>query len=222
MHDFHQFLYVPLGRIVVTARETDHVLSPAVGLWLPAGVPHSARFEPDSLVVSETFDAERYPLPYTRATVVHVGEVRRRLLLTRMRSSGAVPEDAAVFTELAGDEQRLPLPRPASTAARAVAVALLRDPGDPRTATEWAEALYTSSTSLRRAFRVETGLSFSEWRTRARLNHSLALLAEGHQVGAVAARVGFVSANGFILAFRRHFDRTPGAYVRERTERAVG
>ncbi|MFF1483686.1 helix-turn-helix domain-containing protein [Streptomyces sp. NPDC058319] len=222
VHDFHQFLYVPLGRIVVTVRDADHVLSPAVGLWIPAGVPHSARFDPDSLVVSESFEAERYRLPCTRASVVPVGEARRRLLLARMRSSGATPEDTALFAELAGDERRLPLPRPVSTAARAVAVALLRDPGDQRTATEWAEALYTSSTSLRRAFRVETGLSFSEWRTRARLNRSLALLAEGHQVGAVAARVGFVSANGFILAFRRHFDRTPGAYVRERTAPVVG
>ncbi|MGW1144023.1 helix-turn-helix transcriptional regulator, partial [Streptomyces sp. NPDC002454] len=98
-----------------------------------------------------------------------------------------------------------------------VALALDRDPGDPRTATEWAQELYTSSTSLRRAFRAETGLAFSEWRTRLRLNHSLPLLAQGQLVSTVAARVGFVSTNGYILAFRRHFGRTPGAYVREST-----
>ncbi|NEE05532.1 cupin domain-containing protein, partial [Streptomyces sp. SID7499] len=42
VHDFHQFLYVPLGRIVVTALGRDHELSPSVALWIPAGVPHSA------------------------------------------------------------------------------------------------------------------------------------------------------------------------------------
>ncbi|MFH0518624.1 helix-turn-helix domain-containing protein [Streptomyces sp. M41] len=222
VHDFHQFLYVPLGRIVVTASGTDHALSPTVALWLPAGVPHSARFDPDSLVISESFDAALHHLPYEEASVVHVGEAQRLLLLARTRGGQAVPDDAKVFAELTGaGEGRLPLPRPTGEAARAVARALLRDPADQRTAEQWAAGLYTSSTSLRRAFRTETGLAFSDWRTRVRLNRSLELLAEGHRVGIVATRVGFVSTNGFILAFRRHFDRTPGAYVRERLHRAA-
>ncbi|MFE6856620.1 helix-turn-helix transcriptional regulator, partial [Streptomyces sp. NPDC057674] len=91
-------------------------------------------------------------------------------------------------------------------------------PEDQRTATEWAESLHTSSTSLRRAFRNETGLAFSEWRTRVRLNRSLDLLDRGHLVSAVAARVGFTSTNGYILAFRKHFDCTPGAWVKARGE----
>ncbi len=97
----------------------------------------------------------------------------------------------------------------------------MRNPGDPRTASEWAESLYTSSTSLRRAFRAETGLAFSEWRTRLRLNHSLHLLAAGHMVSTVAARVGFVSTNGYILAFRRYFGETPGAYVKRSASRTA-
>ncbi|MFI9550714.1 AraC family ligand binding domain-containing protein [Nonomuraea endophytica] len=36
-HDFHQFLYVPLGRITVTAHGCEHRLSPSVGVWIPAG-----------------------------------------------------------------------------------------------------------------------------------------------------------------------------------------
>jgi AraC-like DNA-binding protein len=70
-----------------------------------------------------------------------------------------------------------------------------------------------NSTSLRRAFRAETGLPLSEWRTRLCLNHSLTLLEQGHMVSAVAAWVGF-STNGYILAFRRYFGQTPGTYVR--------
>lgn len=46
VHDFHQFLYVPIGRITVSAVGRDHRLSSSVALWVPAGVPHSARFTP--------------------------------------------------------------------------------------------------------------------------------------------------------------------------------
>ncbi|MBJ3812534.1 helix-turn-helix transcriptional regulator [Streptomyces flavofungini] len=220
VRDTHQFRYVPLGRIVVTALGVDYELSPSVALWLPAGLPHSARFDPGVLVLSETFDPARHPLPYRGATLVNVSAAQQRLLLGRMRDSGGpggAPDDDALFAALTdGQADCLPLPQPMSQAARAVAGALLRRPDDPRTASEWAERLFTSSTSLRRAFRTETGLAFSEWRTRLRLNQSLTLLAQGQQVGTVAARVGFVSTNGYILAFRKHFGRTPGAYARAR------
>ncbi|MFD8463785.1 helix-turn-helix transcriptional regulator [Streptomyces cyaneofuscatus] len=222
VHAFHQFLYVPLGRIVVTALGRDHELSPSVALWIPAGIPHSARFDPDSLVVPETFEPDLHRLPYSEVTSVNVSDAQRQLLLSRMRASEVSEEDPAVFAVLcAGHRDVLPLPQPTGRSAATVAGELMRNPGDPRTASEWAESLYTSSTSLRRAFRAETGLAFSEWRTRLRLNHSLQLLAAGHMVSTVAARVGFVSTNGYILAFRRYFGETPGAYVKRSATRTA-
>ncbi|MFE6778613.1 helix-turn-helix domain-containing protein [Streptomyces sp. NPDC057676] len=218
VHDFHQFLYAPVGGIVVAAQGHEHELSASVALWIPAGVWHSARFDGDSLVVTESFDADRFALPHTGAATLNVTDAQRRLLLARMRATQAPQDDARVFAALrAGHPATLPLPQPTSPAAATVARELARTPSDARTAVQWAADLYTSSTSLRRAFRAETGMAFSEWRTRLRLNHSLELLAQGQLVGAVAARVGFVSANGYILAFRRYFGQTPGAFVRDAT-----
>ncbi|MEV6396666.1 AraC family transcriptional regulator [Streptomyces sp. NPDC051907] len=221
VHDYHQFLYVPLGRIVVTACGREYELSPSVALWVPAGVPHSAWFAPDSLVIAEDFDVEEHRLPYCEPTILNVTDAHRRLLFGRTRDTGA-QDEARVFAALTGGQRDcLPLPRPTSEAARRVSEALTRQPEDPRTAAEWAGDLYTSSTSLRRAFRAETGLSFTEWRTRLRLNRSLELLAQGHMVGTVATRVGFTSTNGYILAFRKHFGSTPGAYTRRRPDAAT-
>ncbi|MFD3651004.1 AraC family transcriptional regulator [Streptomyces cyaneofuscatus] len=221
VHAFHQFLYVPLGRIVVTALGRDHELSPSVALWIPAGIPHSARFDPVSLVVPETFEPDPHRLPYSEVTSVNVSDAQRQLLLSRTRASEVSEEDPAVFAVLcAGHRDVLPLPKPTGRSAATVAGELMRNPRDPRTASEWAESLYASSTSLRRAFRAETGLAFSEWRTRLRLNHSLQLLAAGHMVSTVAARVG-VSTNGCILAFRRYFGETPGACVKRSATRTA-
>ncbi|MEU9776432.1 MULTISPECIES: AraC family transcriptional regulator [unclassified Streptomyces] len=215
-HAFHQFLYVPLGHITVTAEGRDHRLSPSVALWVPAGLPHSARFDPDSLVLSEDFEPAAHPLPYRGATAVDVDERLRRMLLARMRAPEPGDGGDALFAALTATRERcLALPRPTSEPARTVAEELRKRPDHPYTAVQWAERMFTSATSLRRAFRMDTGLAFSEWRTRLRLNHSLDLLSEGRPIGAVAARVGFASTNGYILAFRRHFGCTPGAYARE-------
>ncbi|MFF0273315.1 MULTISPECIES: helix-turn-helix transcriptional regulator [unclassified Streptomyces] len=220
-HDFHQLLYVALGRISVSAAGAAHELTPSVALWIPAGTPHSARFHPDSLVLAEPFDPGAHELPYAEPTVVRIDEAQRRLLLARTRGGGSGADEASAFALLTGSPSAaLPVPRPTSESARSVAGALLRRPDDQRTATEWAESLHTSSTSLRRAFRNETGLAFSEWRTRVRLNRSLDLLNRGHMVSTAASRVGFVSTNGYILAFRKHFGCTPGAWVKGRAEQA--
>ncbi|MFG2236395.1 helix-turn-helix transcriptional regulator [Streptomyces sp. NPDC048723] len=203
-------------------RGRDYELSASVALWIPAGIAHSARFGAESVIAVESFDADRFELPYQDVTTINITDAQRRLVLGRMRSTCAQDEDPEVFAaQSAGHRNCLPLPQPTSHTAGAVARELARTPSDPRTATEWAENLYTSSTSLRRAFRAETGMAFSEWRTRLRLNHSLSLLEQGQLVSSVAARVGFVSTNGYILAFRRHFGQTPGAYVRSSLDRSA-
>ncbi|MEU8778355.1 AraC family transcriptional regulator [Streptomyces sp. NPDC048606] len=220
VHTFHEFLYVPMGRVTVSALGRDYEVSAAAALWIPAGVVHAARFSEDAVIAVEGFEADAYPLPYAEVTPVGVTDDQRRLLLARLRSTQGPESEHEVFARLcATHPDSLPLPRPTSANAAAVARELSRTPDDPRTATEWAAGLYTSSTSLRRAFLAETGMAFSEWRTRLRLNRSLCLLEEGRLVGDVAARVGFTSTNGYILAFRRYFGCTPGSYVKDHERR---
>ncbi|MFT4217993.1 MAG: AraC family transcriptional regulator [Micropruina sp.] len=209
-HSFHQFLFVPVGRAHVCADGTTHLLSPESGLWLPAGVWHSARFDPDSMVEPINFEASQWPLPFTTATPVAITTRRRRLLLAGLR--GGADPGATVFSALL-TEPRLPLPEPRTAAARAVAAGLRAEPRCQRTVADWAGHLHVGATTLRRAFVNETGLNFSEWRTRLRLNLSVDLLARGHLVCGVAQQVGFTSTNGFIIAFRRHFGKTPKAYA---------
>ncbi|MFC7528634.1 AraC family transcriptional regulator [Actinoplanes sp. GCM10030250] len=218
VHDEHLFVYAPLGHIAVNAQDREFLVNAAAGLWIPAGVVHGARFSRDALVLSEEFETPGHDLPYRDAIAVEVTPDVREWLLARSRIATGEPPGPGLFAALAGlRPSRLPLPEPYHPIARAVARELAGNPGDKRTAAEWAAGHFTSSTSLRRAFRAETGLAFTEWRTRLRLNHSLDLLAKGLLVGAVAVRVGFTSANGYILAFRRHFGETPGAYIARRS-----
>ncbi|MEV7512162.1 MULTISPECIES: AraC family transcriptional regulator [unclassified Streptomyces] len=219
VHSRHQFLYAPLGRVQVTALDSSWPVEHTTALWLPAGIPHSSRCSWDAVVVVETFDAERFDLPYTRPTPVNVTHAQKALLLGRIRSPQPQPAGAEVFAVLAtAHPDALPVPMPVSSAVLAVAEALTRTPSDARTASEFAADFYTSATTLRRAFQAETGMPFSEWRTRVRLNHALGLLEQGQTVQAVSAQVGFTSTNGFILAFRRHFGCTPGTYARRTAE----
>lgn len=213
-HDFHQIIYTPVGHAVVWAGGHTHHLSGSVALFVPAGVVHAAGFDDECLVSPVGIDPEVWPVAGPTCIEVAVTSYRRRVLHRFLREQlDDAGDPRELCATLLGGPPALPLPEPRSEAARAVARGLVAGPASQRSVTEWAGIHYVSSTSLSRAFRVETGLTFSQWRTRARINASLDLLAEGQLISIVAQRVGFTSTNGYILAFRRHFGQTPKAFI---------
>ncbi|WP_238589326.1 helix-turn-helix domain-containing protein [Pseudonocardia sp. HH130629-09] len=58
-------------------------------------------------------------------------------------------------------------------------------------------------------FRAETGMTFAQWRTHARVRAALVLLARGTSVGATARAVGYRKPGAFAEAFRRVTGRAP-------------
>lgn len=93
--------------------------------------------------------------------------------------------------------------------ARQVAAWMLADPADPTELGEWAARLHTSTKTLQRDFVREYGVPWSTWRTRMRLEASLALLGR-LPVCDVAHRVGYASPSSYVAAFRREYGVTPG------------
>jgi AraC-like DNA-binding protein len=62
---------------------------------------------------------------------------------------------------------------------------------------------------LQRCFAEETGMTIENWRQKARLIHSAAILAEGVGVSDASLACGYESSSAFIAAFRKQFGVTP-------------
>jgi AraC-like DNA-binding protein len=77
-----------------------------------------------------------------------------------------------------------------------------------------------SRRSFARHFRLQTGLSYSQWKRAVVARHALELVAAGHKVSSVAVDVGYESVSAFIAMFRRQYGRSPGAYVTNPNSRA--
>jgi AraC family L-rhamnose operon transcriptional activator RhaR len=81
------------------------------------------------------------------------------------------------------------------------------------TIAELAEAAYVHRSHLARVFRHDTGLSPSTYLLHLRLERAASLLlATDHDVGGIAASVGFLDASYFARRFRAHFGTSPTAY----------
>ena len=109
---------------------------------------------------------------------------------------------------------RLPynLPMPKSAPLDAICARLLEAPNDPATLEDLAARHDTTARTLARHFRRQTGMSFAEWRRRARLLRALGWIAEGRPIIEVALELGYDSPSAFSAMFRRELGAPPSHF----------
>ncbi|MBJ6622439.1 AraC family transcriptional regulator [Streptomyces sp. DHE17-7] len=191
--------------------------TPTLGLWMPAGQPHSA-----SAVAGTAYRAHffRHGTVSALPDVPVAVEITPllRLLTERLAEPDLSPASRAVTEAMVLDVLR-PSPRallvqlPTSPLLRPIVDVVRADPADQRrTLAGWATALGCSTRTLTRAFRAETGTSFARWVASVRAQHAVRLLALGFEVEVVAEAVGYRSASAFGAAFRRTTGMTPGRF----------
>jgi AraC-like DNA-binding protein len=219
-HPFGQLVHAAAGVMrVVTARGT-WVVPPQRAVWIPTGVEHDVHMV--TRVEMRTVYVVSGQLAHEpeNSCVVEVSPLLRELILQALRLPRPYPLGGAeerlfrVLLDHVSFRQVVPLhlPLPQDPALLAIARALEADPADARTLAAWAKAHATSSRTLARTFRRETGLSFGAWRAQLRLMRALELLAQRRSVTDIALDLGYDSTSAFINRFRRHLGTTPARY----------
>jgi AraC-like DNA-binding protein/quercetin dioxygenase-like cupin family protein len=217
-HPLHELVWVRGGTMTVDL--VDHVVTvpEGHGLWIPAGTIHSGRTTAGTSLYDALFDPERSPITFHEPAAVDITPVLASLL-THLERPDLAPEarlraEAVVFDVLAPSEQQLTLRVPRAERIGPIVAALLENPTDDRSLTQWADALELSERTVTRLFRAHTGLSFTQWRQALRVHHAIALMAEGLTVHEVSEEMGYAQASTFIAVFKRVVGTTPGAYGR--------
>lgn len=224
-HDEHQLAWASAGVLMVEVGGRCWVLPPNLALWIPGGARHTTIAMRETVLQGIYIDP-RARIGWSEPTVVAVTPLVRHLI---EHLAGELGEEARIRAEaVLVDVLRpvgtstLELPMPLESRAREVAQALVADPGDRRSMDEVARQAGASPRTLLRLFLSETGMTFSQWRTHARLQASVALLSDGHTVARVADRVGYATPSAFVAAFRRVTGHTPAAYFGAVSAREAG
>lgn len=221
-HDnLNELLWATRGTLTVETERGWFAVPNAVGLWIPRGVEHRVvaaahtsfrctHLEPH--IGSPADDVTAVAIPET------VGA-----LLSRLQVPPYLSQEVRTHAELLVPMLLEPvhvstvdLPLPVDDRTLRIAQAILADPADDRELVDWGFAVGASARNLSRLFVAETGLTFTTWRTRARMRRAIELLAADHSVSAAAAKVGYASASAFVQAFRREIGHTPGAFASAR------
>ncbi|MDP4021702.1 helix-turn-helix transcriptional regulator [Methylobacterium sp. NEAU 140] len=208
-HPRAQLLYATAGLMMASAEDGTWVVPGGHALWIPPRLPHAVAMHGPVAMCSAYIDAAAVPGFPARCRVIAVSP----LLAAALAALGAEPvlygprgdHLAALILDEIGraPETPLTLPLPRDARLRKVCLGLIADPGHDGDLDAWAERAGASRRTLTRGFRAETGLSFGDWRARARVIRALALGAEGQAPRAVAAAVGYRSPQALRVTVER-------------------
>ncbi len=204
-HDVPHLIHLVRGtaRLVVDGEPLR--LREGESVWLAAEVPHATRLTAGSLVIGPMMSPGTTPAG------------------TRVRRLGPMPALSALITTILGAAPETAAEvRPFREALDALLTGLdaeyfaVRQPTQPllrRIADEAAagsdtldritERNYLSVRQAQRMFLDETGLPFTRWRTRTRLNRAVAALRSGGTLDAARRAAGYATRTGLLRALSR-------------------
>ncbi len=215
----HVLLWQVRGVMDVVMTDGSRQVNAGHALWIPVGLPHDLTVHANSVMTPIFFDVADTATTLREPTMVAVDRDLRTLMLAYSSSwQTAIKHSISLGRQiLALIEERpaLPsaLPMPESEPAQEIAETLRFNPGDTRSVEELAKSVHTSSRSIERSFRVETGMTLRQWRIRNRMETAAILLRSHATVDAVSLRVGYTNVNAFRRVFQGHFGMSPTAYL---------
>lgn len=189
-------------------------------VWVPPHQRHSLRshgaFDGASVYVAEAACAG---LPASPCAIRCSGLLREAIARAATWTGRAVDAPRRRIAGVILDELRAAppespgLPLPADARLMKIARSLLADLSDARGLADWAAHGALSERTLSRRWLGETGLTFADWRQRARLLRAIELLATGTSVTAIALSLGYDNVSAFIAMFRRVHGVTPARFL---------
>lgn len=225
VHRKGQLILALHGAVTCTAGNEIWIVPPNCGVWIPGGMPHSARATANARLNYLFVEPGSTKLPENSCTL-SVSPMIREMVdrLARERADYLIDSHAARIAQVILDElaqmprERFNLPISNHPKIRAMAYSLTIEPSDRSTLSDWANRVAMSERSLARLLIRETGLTFGRWRQQVHLVVALRELASGKAVQNVAAELGYESVNAFITMFKKALGSTPAQYFAHRIQ----
>ncbi|MEV6949463.1 helix-turn-helix transcriptional regulator [Streptomyces sp. NPDC051172] len=218
-HRRAQVLYAATGVMQVETDDGNWTIPTARAVLIPPLTRHQVTM---TGVSTRSLYLEPAAVPWfpARCQAVDVSDLLRALLLAAVDMEPCYAEhsrDAALAALLLHELRNLtPLPLdvplPSEPRLRGLCEAFLQKPDIHDPPARWCAALNISERTLARLFRSGTGLSFSQWRGRACILHSLQHLTAGMPVTRIAALLGYDNPAAYTAAFKKLLGRPPTAH----------
>lgn len=207
-HDEGQLIYIEEGLVGLETSKGVWIAPKGRLAWVPPGVVHVARSMGDFggwMLLATPAMTERLPAEPCVLSPSELLVVALRRLSTLSTDS---PRLHALLTELIALElphapvEPFGITLPTEERLRRWALDFLEKPNIKVPIDAVASEVFMSRRSFTRQFQQQTGMSFSDWKRTAIVNHVLEQMVEKRQVSELAFDVGYESVSAFIAMFK--------------------
>lgn len=219
-HPWGQLQIISGGTLELQADNTRFMAPPHLAIWIPAGVSHcnynkrpltysSLNIEPLKL---QGMPSDPCLLLVRPIVLAIIEDFRSRGVTVAKTAQDQRLANVLLDQLLLSQKQQHFLPTSNHKLLAPILSSLEEIPTNTITLKEWAERVHTTERTLARYCQQELGMSFTEWRIRARYLHSMTLLKSGMSVKEVAMTLGYQQASPFISMFKKYSGETPEQY----------
>jgi len=219
-HSRAQLLYASSGVMTVKTNSGIWVVPPLRAVWIPAHTRHQIEVSGHLSMRTLYIDPAIIPVASEGCCVIAVSPLLKELILHAVGLPHMYPlkgpEERLMMVVL--DQIRkmniapLELPIPEDARLKKIYKSLSVSPDDNRTLEDWGKKVGATGRTLARRFRIETGMSFGQWRQQIRILEALRQLGMKKAVITVAIDLGYDSPSAFISMFKKALGKTPGQY----------
>ncbi len=222
MHQHRRGQLLTTSKGVVRCETVDGSwnVAPVSALWIPGRRPHRSIVSSGGTLTFLYFAEGIVRLPATSCFISLsplVREMVKHLAGANPHYAIESPEEkiaTALAAMLEDMHVTVPfIPMPLNPKLRRISDELLKDPGDRRTAAQWATSIGMSEKSLRRLISSESGISFLQWRQQFRLMEAIRGLRDGTSVRDVANQTGYDSITAISTMFKNAMGVSPGLFA---------
>jgi AraC-like DNA-binding protein len=219
-HDMHQLMYAFEGGIEVDSARGTHLVPRQLAAWIPAGVAHRTRIH-RVRSGSVFFPGQMVGNAGDRVRTILVSTLMREMIRESMRwpcSESESPMGLAYFDAMAKlcaewIERETDLVLPRSRDPRLTRALQFTTKKTNATLAAVCRHAGMSERSLRRYATLEVGMTWDDYRRRARLLRAISLLSDTDtSIGDIAAQCGFESPSAFARAFGVVMGEAPRDY----------
>ena len=221
-HSRSQFLYASSGVMKVKTDKGIWIVPPLLAVWIPANILHEIEVSGHLSMRTLYIDPTLFSGPSKECCVIAVTPLLRELVIYATDLPQLYPlggEEERLLTVMLDqissvDMASLKLPIPEDQRLKKIYDILAVTPGDNRTLVDWGKTVGATGRTLARLFRLETGMSFGQWRQQVRVLEALRRLGMNESVTTVAIELGYDSPSAFISMFKKTLGQTPGRYFK--------
>ncbi len=240
-HQWAQLAYCASGVVQVTASQTDDaegeiscIVPFSRAVWIAPASLHAVHALEDAAFRTLYIHAAAAPPDWQSGRMIVVSPLLRELVQALDEVGAALADPTGWSTQdsrreflLAGlilnelqqaPTQQLGVPLPHSLTGdhrlRMLCNAVMRDPTECATLSEWARDVGASERTITRLFRSQMGTTFQQWRQQVVLARALPMLALGAPISEVAAASGYASDSAFTAMFKEAMGQPPSAFWR--------